>query len=184
MEKVRTIKIDVGEFMQTILPKIRELLIFSDDEYLRFGNHCVQIENLKIEGLDDDNDPLRWMDFAGCDYLYRDGGTKGLSVRIQNTDKNWKTFTLRADTNKGVAVELQKKMIAYKSGSILPYLTVQAYVYNNKILGIGIVKTADLLEHCMGGGIFKNQINKIDETRFISIKWDDLKKSGYRVLEI
>jgi len=185
MKKV-SVNIVASDFLEVILPAIQEEKIWCDDEYLQFAGHVVQVEGLKIEGLTDGQDPLRGLDFAGIDYLYSHRGVKGLAVRVQTDSKNWRTFTLRTWTpNGGSNVEWKKKMIAYNNDSLLPYLTLQAYIKeDSEVIGIGIVKTKDLLKYCLDGGKVKDQTNRQDGTKFKAISWDDLRQAGLKVYEI
>lgn len=96
-----------------------------------------------------DNDLARDLDvLCGIDVwqTVNGEGARGIASRVQPGDTNWQTFTVRRRRFSGAKTEYQKRLEAINSGGrfIYPYLTCQAYVGDQGLLGVGLVRTVDL----------------------------------------
>ena len=118
----------------------------------------------------------------GFDLLQND--TIGISSRIQPTSRSWDTFTIRYLRSSGLRTEYVKRVIAIAIDDIYPKWTSQAYTNLNdtKLISIGVVNTKELFENIVAYinkyGLFedsRNDIyintNKIDNNKFIVVKW-------------
>ena len=65
-------------------------------------------------------------------------------------------------------------------GTISPYYTMQVYIDDGRIIGLGLVKTADLKSFIDSG--YAMDI-KTREGKFSVCHWDDLRLAGYTVKE-
>lgn len=98
-----------------------------------------------------DNEIARELDvLCGIDVWQTvDGeGARGIASRVQPTSRNWGTFTVRRRRFSGAKTEYEKRLEAIKSGGrfIYPFLTCQAYVDGDSLLGVGLAKTVNLYE--------------------------------------
>lgn len=97
----------------------------------------------------EDNEIARELDvLCGIDVWQTvDGeGARGIASRVQPSSKNWATFTVRRTRFSGAKTEYEKRLEAIKSGGrfIYPYLTCQAYIDGEELIGVGLAKTAEL----------------------------------------
>lgn len=123
---------------------------------------------------------------AGIDlWYYRKGNAMwGVASRIQR-GHNYMTFTIRKSRESGVRTEYEKRLDSMRKKSLYPHLTVQAYIDNDKLTGMGVARTEDIFEyiqnnHCLErstGGAQKGQAS------FIVVPWVDMECSGYRVIK-
>jgi len=82
---------------------------------------------------------------AGIDaILFSPCGVFGIASRIQ-FDENFRTFTIRKERVSGATTEWEKLQNAVKQDSLMPSLTVQAYVDGNRLLGAAVASTSDLV---------------------------------------
>lgn len=115
---------------------------------------------------------------AGIDYLYFDGcGMYGVANRIQVSDVNWGTFTIRKNRKSGKRTEYAKRVEAIDKGYLYPQLTIQSYVDNdNNLLASAIAWTVDILK-MIELGLCKTQITGYDQigrASFYAVSWDDM----------
>lgn len=144
-----------------------------------------------IEG--DDNRICKILDqTCGMDYLqvYEDRKlTWGIASRIQTynpSKKPWNSFTVRKARASGAATEYEKRRDAIAHGGLYPYLTMQAYVneHTGEIDSLAIARTVDIMEFVDSGKANERHTNadKIGQAAFFVVYWDEMEKSGYRVL--
>lgn len=79
---------------------------------------------------------------------------RGIASRVQFGDRDWSTHTVRYRLPSGNETELHKRLRYNKGhGVVGPHLTLQAYVDDtgpaDRLLSVGIVRTADLLDAVM-----------------------------------
>lgn len=96
-----------------------------------------------------DNEIARELDIlCGIDVwqTVRGEGARGIASRVQPSKKNWATFTVRRTRFSGAKTEYEKRLEAIKSGGrfIYPYLTCQAYINDEELIGVGLAKTSQL----------------------------------------
>lgn len=172
LDSIRRFNLFLKERIQDVL----EAEIFSLEEYTKTNKIC------------------RILDFsAGIDYLVvdNDGNVRGLASRIQPSDRNWRTFTVRNKRESGLDTELVKRQRALEEDYLYPYWVLQAYVgqsvneHGEKLLGFAITKTADLLQ-MVGRGLCMKKHTGADQygqADFYVCRWDDVKNNGYYLHE-
>lgn len=144
-----------------------------------------------VEG--DDNKICQILDqTCGMDYLqvYKDRNlTWGIASRIQTynpASKPFNSFTVRKARESGAATEYEKRRDAIARGGIYPYLTMQAYVNEDtgEIDSLAIARTVDIMDFVDSGKASERhtKADKIGQAAFFVAYWDDLEKSGYKVL--
>ncbi len=130
-----------------------------------------------------------------CWHFSANGQMRGIASRIQWTDRNWKTFTVRYSRKSGTRTEYDKRIEAIRDfdarGWLYPFLTVQAYICPPRrygdLIDVAIVKTSDLIDVCTGilesadGFAQAGQINETSNAKFICVNWDWLKANGYQI---
>ncbi len=126
-------------------PKVKKCFSISSSRRYRnsfFGGGTVH----PIEGVD--GDLQRKLDReAGIDaVLFASHGVYGIASRIQ-FDENYRTFTIRKERESGRTTEWEKLQQSLKNASLMPSLTVQAYVdrNDNRLLGAAVTCTVDLV---------------------------------------
>lgn len=141
---------------------------------------------IRIEGSDEEI--CRFLDTkCGTDYFqyYSSSDlTVGVASRVQY-GRNWRTFTVRKSRESGSLTEYEKRKYAMIHGGIYPFLTMQMYVVNGEINGIGIVKTQDLFDYIENGHahVRRTGIDKVGQADFYFCPWDDIKQKGYWLKE-
>ena len=141
---------------------------------------------MQVEGKDDEVCKLLDMS-CGVDYLLhseKSGVILGLSSRVQY-EENYRTFTVRKERESGALTEYEKRTQAMTSGGIYPYYTIQAYMKDGEVKGLGITKTSDLIEYIKKGYADEKEtgMNRIGQAKFYVCHWDDMKIKGYKVIE-
>lgn len=123
---------------------------------------------------------------AGIDawVLQRQGYLRGLASRVQRTDRNWRTFTVRMSRLSGRPTEYHKrKMEMATDGAITPYYWAHAYVSPaGVLLGAAVAKASDVIL-AVGYQIGRERRNP-DGTIFWCVPWDELPTSGYSLIEV
>lgn len=107
---------------------------------------------------------------CGINYLLiEEGSVKvyGVSSRVQ-CGKNYRTFIFSQS-------EYEKRTEAFATGGIWPYYTMQVYMDSDSIIGLGLIKTVDLMQFIVNG--------LADKKRDYICSWDKLRDAGYRVME-
>jgi hypothetical protein len=100
-------------------------------------------------------------------------GARGIASRVQFTEKNWQTFTVRKSRASGARTEYAKRLSAIESGGrfIYPYLTSQAFVDATQLVGVGVARTVDIFDAIKRG---KAYINQTDNADFFCVRWADV----------
>ena len=141
---------------------------------------------MQVEGKEDEVCKLLDMS-CGLDYLIhseKSGLILGLSSRVQY-DGNYRTFTVRKERESGALTEYEKRTQAMTSCGIYPYYTMQAYMNDGEVKGLGITKTSDLIEYIRKGYADEKEtgMNRIGQAKFYVCHCDDMKIKGYKVIE-
>lgn len=70
-------------------------------------------------------------------------------------------------------------------GGFYPAYTMQAYVLGDKVQGLALTKTIDLIDYIKKGYADERRTgdNKIGQAEFYVCKWDKMKYCGYEVRE-
>jgi len=97
-------------------------------------------------------------------------GCRGIAVRIQFCDRNWRSFTIRKCRTSLAKTEYEKRktQIDKNAGYIYPYLTCQAYIKGETLLGCGVAITKNLYATPM------NKINHTTNADFYIVNFDDV----------
>jgi len=169
---------DFSTSMNTSISLFRDIL--KPELELQLGGQFVS-----IEGKDD---PVyKALDlFAGIDLLWiKNNQISGVANRIQISNKNWATFTIRAERESGTKTEYDKRKESINDGlSIYPQYTIQSYVTdNNELLSFAIVPTVDIFD-AIEKGYYELQHTRADQKGqafFYVVKWDVLEKLGKRI---
>ena len=112
---------------------------------------------------------------CGINYLLCSEDTHevyGVTVRVQY-GKNYRTFT----------VPKESKRASNAAGVIKPYYTMQVYIDDGRIIGLGLVKTSDLMDFIDSGYAMKLSEEKSGLSKFHVCHFDDLRLAGYTVKE-
>jgi hypothetical protein len=74
------------------------------------------------------------------------GVCRAVAFRVQQSDKDWSTFTIRMDRSTGNKTEFDKRLDALRTpGALLPYWTIQAYVSpSGELLSVAAIETESL----------------------------------------
>lgn len=127
------------------------------------GWHLIPVGNMK-----DEVNKILNID-CGIDYLLYSEVTRdayGVAVRVQ-FGKNYRTFTVPKERESGTKT----------AGLIFPYYTMQVYIDGERLIGLGLVKTVDLMSF-IDRGFASNKTGKFHVCHF-----DDLRLAGYTVKE-
>ena len=141
---------------------------------------------LRVEGKDEE--VCKMLDMScGIDYLLCSVNScqiYGVASRVQY-NRNYRTFTVRKDRESGAITEYEKRRQAMYFGTISPKYTMQAYIENEDVSGLGLTKTADLMNFIHEGHAqeLKTKADKIGKAEFYVCSWDKMKKYGYKVIE-
>ncbi len=162
-----------------ILPKIKEL------EWLKgeFTQMEVSVDK-DFKKLAHDFDSLSGIDIWQVE---NKSGIIGIANRIQWTDKNWASFTIRAKRESGYETEYQKRVRALKSNGkyIYPYITIQSYIEEprreGKLISMGMGFTKDIII-MIKKGKYKIRINPIDKTEFYAVFWKEMEECSFKVI--
>lgn len=157
------------------------------------GGTFKPVEGYADEQLQEDLDILAGID--GLQILPDRAGLRGIASRIQWTDRNWGTFTIRETRGTGAKTELEKRLYAIRHperGLILPHLTVQAYITKRRVgqlVSVAVTRTTDLIPYAndvyMAGGIgvCRKPVKQEDGTTnyFLAVDWRQYKAAGYHI---
>ena len=108
---------------------------------------------------------------CGINYmLFRNGSTNvyGVYNRTQY-GKNYRTFTVPKSS-------YEKCTEVFASGGMRPYYTMQVYIDDGRIIGLGLIKTVDLMQFIVNG-------HAEEKGSFYVCSWDDLREAGFDVME-
>ncbi len=140
-------------------------------------------EFVRVEGTDEEI-AKRLDTQAGIDGLIKKNDMHyGLGSRIQVDSGVWPTFTIRCDRESGHITEFEKLIAAVKNDAVRPHFTMQAYIVNNELQAIAMIRTVDLVDYMKYYQYEikeKTSYDKNGWARFKVIRWDDLFRHGYR----
>ena len=108
---------------------------------------------------------------CGIDYLLIKEGFNnvyGVSSHF-HYNKNDRTFIVSK-------ADYETMIEASNLGGLMPHFTMQVYIDGNRILGLGLIETIDLLKFIASG-------KAKDKKRYYICGWDDLRKAGFAVME-
>lgn len=117
---------------------------------------------------------------AGIDFWYFNcqHGVRGVANRIQFTNKNWRTFTVRKSRSSKAKTEYEKRSEAIKNEWLYPILTIQGYFDEQKniVLGFAVAKTADILWMIDNGFCYikRTGVDQVGQAVFYVVKWDEM----------
>ena len=92
----------------------------------------------------------------------------GVSCHTQHS-KNYRTFSVPKK-------EYEKLSEAFANGGMRPYYTMHVYMDGSRIIGLGLIKTVDLMQFIV------NEFAE-EKERYYICGWDDLRKAGFSVME-
>lgn len=125
---------------------------------------------------------------CGIDYLMcseKSDLVYGIASRVQYGE-NYRTFTVRKARETSAKTEYDKRKTSITLNGIYPEYTMQAYVLEDKVRGLGVIKTKDLIEAIdlkQYSKVLKTHDDKIGQAEFYVCNWDVLKYFGYKVFE-
>lgn len=111
-------------------------------------------------------------------------GIRGLASRIQTTDRNWHTFTVRKTRDSGATTEFEKRKLAIEKGYLYPFFTMQAYVtQKDALIAFAVARTVDVIEMIDKGFCKTNKTRKeqIGQASFYIVDWYEMKERGYEI---
>ncbi|MBA7558240.1 hypothetical protein ES705_51036 [subsurface metagenome] len=162
-----------------VLPKIKEL------GWLKGKFTQIEITTDKdFKKLAHDFDSLSGIDIWQVE---NKKGITGIANRVQWTDENWASFTIRAKIKSGHDTEYQKRIKALKSNGkyIYPYITIQSYIEKprrqGKLISMGMGFTEDIIK-MIDEGKYEIRINPTDETEFYIVFWKAMKECSFKVI--
>ena len=108
---------------------------------------------------------------CGINYLMLRNGTTNVCGVHNRTQygKNYRTFTVPKSNH-------EKRIDILSTGGLRPYYTMQVYVDDNRIIGLGLIKTVDLMQFIVNG-------HTEEKGSFYVCSWDDLREAGFDVME-
>lgn len=132
----------------------------------------------------------------GFQKLPQKGVMRGIASRIQWTDKDWKTFTIRKNRGSGAETELKKRLYALAhldKGFFYPHLTIQAYITERRVgtlISVAVTRTTELIPYAYETWMNNEKKNSTavreklakDEdgslSWFLAVDWDAYKRAG------
>lgn len=105
-----------------------------------------------------------------------------MALRIQPSNVDWRTFSIRKSTVSGLPTEFYKRRKAIKSGdeSKYPKITAQVYIVNNQI-SYAIIRTKDLYDFIeQNPELIQTRTNRQDGNKFVVVYWADLIHQGFK----
>ena len=145
----------------------------------RFG-YEVPIESVTESGFAKELDVR-----AGIDewIIGKDSHMRGLASRVQFGPKAWNTFTVRMARPSGAPTEYEKRCAQIAlPGTIWPHYTLQAYVYQDKLLAAALCLTRDLMQ-AVTDGVGWTQKNRQEgaPVLFHVVPWDHWHQNGLHI---
>ena len=165
----RDLSASARDFLDTVVPAIRPLI----------GPGRIEpVESTAPADLRRDLDILAGID--AWQMVDDQGRMRGLASRIQ-WGCWWRSFTVRLERPNGSKTEKEKRISAFlqpQAGWLLPALTIQAYLTLPKpggaLVEVGVIRTADLLDHMIRNPCQKPRRNPEDGVMFEPYFWNDL----------
>ncbi len=114
-------------------------------------------------------------------------GIRGIAVRVQRSDRNWGTFTIRLARPNGATTEVEKRLRSLAlatCGWLMPHLTIQAYVSAaaDRLLAVAIVESVPFYtavrDHL---ALLPTRRNPSDGVLFLAVPIAWLRSDGLRV---
>lgn len=139
------------------------------------------VEGVTVEELADNLDKLAGIDVFHIDKLR---GMRGIASRIQPSNKNWHTFTIRHKRQSGARTEYEKRKYAIENNYLYPYLTLQAYTTKDNILiAYALARTRDIIEMIDKGYYKTNETGKYQcgQASFFVVDWYEMKEKGCKI---
>jgi hypothetical protein len=110
------------------------------------------------------------------------GQMRGIAARVQQSNKNWATFTVRLSRDSGAKTEFAKRYEAINDGRglIYPHLTIQGYAETKvgPVISVGVCRTVDVIEFVSKGLC---DVNRTTNASFAVCPWEKMKEVGYKV---
>ncbi len=171
MNKIdKIINDSANDFLSIVWPEIKDIPDVG-------GGKIIPVETVT------ENNFANLLDrYAGIDQWQVVDGYKsirGIASRVQWGKTAWNSFTIRFKMPSGSPTEWHKRNYAIINGWLYPELTIQAYITQKRIghlIGIGIVKTKDLINYLLDGGKHIIKINPNDGVKFIAVFFKDCKE--------
>lgn len=159
-------------FRDTVWPHLAESL---------GGGELIPVETVTDSGF------ARLLDMLGMTDAWQvvnNRGMRGLSTRVQWTQRPYRTWTVRSQLNSGRATEFHKLM--QPGDWQLPHYIVQAYVHpiTLECLAAAAIRTADLQTMLRNGWHEREKENPRDRNLFIPVSWLTAHIYGLEVIEI
>lgn len=101
-----------------------------------------------------------------------------VASRIQK-NINYRSFTIRNRRDSGTTTEYFKLLNAATEGTLMPELTLQAYVKDKTLLSMGIAKTRDILSYIKSGKAKTKHTSsyEIGQAEFFTVYWRGFAKN-------
>lgn len=161
--------VSVNRFNKFVKPELKKLL----------GGEFYTVESVSdvvSESLDA---------IAGVDVWHiSPAGIRGIASRIQTSNTDWSTFTIRNKRDTGSITEYEKRKNAINNGYLYPYYMLQAYVSSeDKLLSFAIANTIDVIKMIDSNLTYVNHTgtNQVGQASFFVVKWEDMKDYGYDI---
>lgn len=157
----RDLDLSMSQFDELIRPVLPQL--FGSCEFIRTEGSPEEIAKILDQNI-------------GIDGLIKKGSVYyGLGSRIQSGSGVWNTFTIRKSRVSGHITELEKLRRAIKNDAMRPHFTMHAYVTNNELKSIGVVRTRDLVEY-IDNHECKTRFAYDGKAEFVYVNWGDISK--------
>lgn len=159
-------------FVNVVQPKLKDVLK---------GEFNI-VEGVTIEEMAKILDTLAGIDVWHIDSLR---GIRGIASRIQPSNKNWHTFTIRHKRKSGAMTEYQKRKYAIENNYLYPYLTLQAYTTkDDKLIAYAMARTKDIFEMIDKGHYKTNNTgdDQIGQASFFIVDWYDMRNKEYKII--
>ena len=140
---------------------------------------------MQMEGRPDTELSKKLDMIAGIDgWHIHNFGMRGIASRVQKSNHDWATFTIRMKRDNGSKTEFEKRKIAikkYAQGWIYPAITVQAYAKTETgpIISCGIAYTSHIIDF-IEKGLCK--YNRTTNAVFAVCAWDKMRLNGYKIM--
>lgn len=184
---------EVADWQMIAMAEVKDFKDAINDSIWQFNNIVKPVlvdryggEFISVEG--DEHPVCKLLDMVGgVDIIWLvKNSIIGIANRIQVTNKNWATFTVRKTRESGAATEFEKRCKAINSGiAIYPQLTLQSYInFNGELLGYGLVATKDLFDVISCGDCRVQYTGKeqIGQASFYVVGFSKIKELGKKII--
>lgn len=182
-----------ADWQMIAMAKVKDFKNAINDSIWQFNNIVKPVlvdryggEFISVEG--DEHHVCKLLDMVGgVDIIWLvKNSIIGIANRIQVTNKNWATFTVRKERKSGTVTEFEKRQKAISSGlAIYPQLTLQSYInFNGELLGYGLVATKDLFDviSCGDCRIQHTGREQIGQASFYVVGFSKIKEMGKKII--